>query len=140
MTYRTLAAADYEFGKKYEVILTNYLNKTETDTYDLYPGRYNPFDLFNTTTDVELKTRKVPKDQYPTTIFNATKLDHMIKNKTYMFYFLFKDGLFKWPYNKDQYFIGNAGTFARGVDENKPHCHIPIEHLEFVTDEITSQS
>ena len=57
-----------------------------------------------------------------------------------MFYFLFKDGCWKWPYNKEQYYIANAGTFARGVDENKAHVHIPIEHLEFVTDEITSQS
>ena len=139
MDFQTKQKIDYEYGKKYEVILTNYLNENEIDKYDLYPGKYNPFDLFNTTTDIELKTRKVYKDKYPTTIFNATKLEHMINDKTYIFYFLFKDGCWKWNFHKEQYFIKNAGTFARGIDENKPHCHIPIEHLQFVTNEITSQ-
>ena len=40
MNFKTHHARDYEYGKKYEVILTNYLNQNETDKYDLYPGRY----------------------------------------------------------------------------------------------------
>mgnify|MGYP003648210838 FL=1 len=36
MDFQTKQKLDYEYGKKYEVILTNYLNENEIDKYDLF--------------------------------------------------------------------------------------------------------
>lgn len=132
---------DYEFGRKYETILRDYLNKDllDKDKYELFKCKTYPFDLYNSKYICELKTRyNITKNKYPTTIFGASKLTKMEPDKNYVFYFLFTDGLYKWNFNKDQYFIAENGRTDRGRPEFKNHCNIPIKYLEFVTDEIHS--
>ena len=132
---------DYEYGRKYETILGDYLNKDLLDEnkYELFKSKTYPFDLYNNNYICELKTRyNITKDKYPTTIFGASKLTKMEPDKNYVFYFLFTDGLYKWDFNKDEYFIAENGRLDRGRPEFKDHCNIPIKYLQFVTDEIHS--
>ena len=130
---------DYEFGRKFETILRDYLNENDENKYELFKYKKNPFDLYNSEYICELKTRyNITKNKYPTTIFGASKLTEMEDDKKYVFYFIFTDGLYKWDYNKDQYYIAENGRTDRGRPEFKNHCNIPIKYLQFVTDEIHS--
>ena len=132
--------SDYEFGRKFETILKNYLNKKDTNKYELFEYKKYPFDLYNSEYICELKTRyNITKDTYPTTIFGASKLTKMKEDKKYVFYFIFTDGLYKWDYNPKEYYIAENGRRDRGRPEFKNHCNIPVKYLQFVTDEIHSK-
>tara|TARA_R100000329_G_scaffold151445_1_gene147605 strand:- start:2445 stop:2939 length:495 start_codon:yes stop_codon:yes gene_type:complete len=131
---------DYQFGRKYETIVMNYLNEKFNKSYQLNPERYGAYDFFNDKDHCELKTRKCTHNRYNTTIFGATKVDKMDKEKNNIFYFLFTDGLYRWLYNEKECFTDTNGRVDRGRPEFAQHINIPIEHLELVTEELSSSS
>ncbi len=127
--------SDYSFGRKNEIKVVKYLNENGGD-YKLYDDEKHEFDFYDGDVVCELKTRTCFLNTYRTTIFGQNKLDEMTPDKTYHFYFLFRDGLYKWDYNADEYFIDDNGRSDRGRNEYKPHCNIWINDLKLVSKEV----
>jgi len=104
------------------------------NTKDLYDDEYYPYDYEGLTTGItfELKSRRVKKYQYDTTIIPVNKIrDNQIPPQ--MFIFNFTDNCSYIEYDKEKfskYRIGNVSTTRFGkVDLPKPHYFIPVNHL-----------
>lgn len=80
----------------------------------------------------ELKSRRVVKDRYETTIIGVNKIEFAKKtDRKCIFLFLFLDGLYFYEYDKDdkRNKIERGGRIDRGFNEYKPYFHIPISSL-----------
>ena len=130
-------AADLLFGRGSE-----WNNKTTLETYlntNLRAlGTYDVFDFTNTnnTVYVELKSRRIRHDAYPTAIIGANKVDWCTDpSKTYWFAYAYADGIYIIKYDKELF-----DTYQR-IDEyqrgTRPDCAnnpkrvvlIPHQHL-----------
>ena len=102
--------------------------KMSTNTYSL-------FDYFSEKTLIELKTRKICKDYYKTTIIGINKITYAKKHhKTFNIYFVFKfsDGLYYIKYDMeifDKFQSEYKARQDRGKYENKKYCLIPVGNL-----------
>ena len=136
-------ASDKLMGNMNEKKVLKYLNeKTEfiNDNFKLHKNQWATIDFVNSNYVAELKSRRCYVRSYPDTMCGLNKIkyaeDHPEKNV--VFYFLYQDGLYKWDYNKDQYSIRGGGRNDRERDERKDYGYILIEHLELITNEISS--
>lgn len=101
---------------------------------------FDPFDFYGMKTVIELKSRNVCKDDFPTTMIGMNKIEmcetlYELQGKKIYFVFEFIDGLYYWRYNKEkvkQYSVEFSGTMKRGKDERKNHLMIPIEDLKMI--------
>jgi len=131
---------DLAFGlaKELEVVDLLKLNfDGETDiknTKDLYNDKYYPYDYEGLTTGItfELKSRRIKKYQYDTTILPVNKIrDNQIPPQ--LFVFNFTDICSFIEYDKEKfskYRIANVSTQRYGkIDLPTPHYYIPINHL-----------
>lgn len=108
-------------------------------------NQFNLFDFENLNFKVELKTREVERMKYKTTIVGYDKiekgLEFIEEGKRVIFYFGFKnDGLFKFELNDENYKdlkMSNVGCRFR--ENKKLHMEIPVELLEFVSNETPIQ-
>lgn len=80
---------------------------------------------------IELKTRRVKRNKYNTTIVGINKIRDakMYYELGYDVYFLFKfiDGLFEWKYQPERrYLIKRGGRCDRGKYEIKDYCHLYV--------------
>lgn len=141
MEYRSLAN-DLRFGLKQEdAILTRlkdnfcpmYGEVDFLNTKDLYKDPYYIYDFEGITnkTSIEMKSRRVKKRQYPTTIIPVSKVRNT--DTTQLFVFNFIDAVCYIEYSKevfDKFEIRNFTTERAGiVDMPKPHYCIPIGSL-----------
>lgn len=97
---------------------------------------YFVFDYECDTAYVELKSRRTPFNQFPTTIIGKNKLDsakeYSISGKKIYFVFSFPEGLFIWEYNTEQadkIRIDKCGRRDRGRNEIKDYGFIPLEYF-----------
>jgi len=131
-----LVKADFDYGiiseKKNIDILTDFFKtKLIKD-----PFRYAPFDFHNEEKSMylELKSRKINKNQYPTTIISQLKIDSIIKENiaTRKYYFVFKylDALCYIEYDKEVFkdFKVDDTYLQRGYKEKV--CYIPVNKLK----------
>ena len=111
-------------------------------------NKFNLFDFENLNFKVELKTREVERMKYKTTIVGYDKiekgLEFIKEGKRVIFYFGFKnDGLFKFELKEDNYLnlkISNVGCrWRKASGKEKLHIDIPVELLEFVSNETPIQ-
>ena len=128
-------ATDYNFGVNQEsmskINIERYLN-----TSLISRGGYSIFD-FDDGADlfVELKTRRIPHNKYPTAIIGANKIEIAKKNpdKTYWFVYKYQDGLFGIKYSEefDSYETRSYSRGDRNDYDNKPqNCYfIPTSAL-----------
>tara|TARA_R110000751_G_scaffold12138_1_gene41835 strand:- start:606 stop:1097 length:492 start_codon:yes stop_codon:yes gene_type:complete len=123
--------------KELEVIDMLKLNwEDEVDirnTKDIYGDDYYIYDFeAQSGTSWELKSRRIKKNQYSTTIVPVSKVRDTTKKQ--VFVFNFTDATCKIDYAKhlwDTFEIKNVTTFRLGkVDYPKPHYHIPVRLLE----------
>ena len=128
---------DYKCGLTNEKKVINYLNDNGHN-YKQYKNKCELFDFTDGRNICELKSRNNDYDKSPTTIFGQNKIENLQDDKIYWFYFLFKDGLYRWKFNKDEYTIKTNGRSDRGRNEYKPHCNVNIKYLSLVTKDITS--
>lgn len=142
MAYRSFKS-DYENGLSGEV-----LHKERIQTFfgmDLIKdtNKRSAFDFHNEakTTYVELKTRTINHDRWPTTVIGASKVEHARRglkddpSKRYYFVWAFKDGLFYLEYTEDGWKDFECGDFQRHHRLDKvevPHQHyfIPYSALQ----------
>jgi hypothetical protein len=106
-------------------------------------GRFAPFDYESPSHKIELKSRDLKYNKYPTTMVGYNKIE-LAKlespTKKVVFLFAFLDGLYEWEYN-DENFEAIGGMEAvksrtgyvkynnTNFNPNKPHLYIPIEKL-----------
>lgn len=134
--------SDKSFGlsKELEVIDMLKMNFCEIydeediqDTKTLYQDEFYPYDFEGSTnkTCFELKSRRVKKRQYPTTIIPVSKVRNTDKKQ--IFVFNFTDNCSYIEYNKelfDTFQIQHITTERFGiVDKPKPHFCIPVNLL-----------
>lgn len=84
-------------------------------------GLYDIFDYENENFMIELKTRRIKSTDYDDIMISLYKLQiaEITENKTSIFLWKMKDGLFMWRFNKKQFSIRMGGTCRRGKDERK---------------------
>lgn len=81
-------------------------------------------------TKYELKSRKINKSQYETTIIPASKLDNLDKG---VFIFKFLDGVFYIQYDKElfkNFVVADVYSDGRFGNPYRPHVHIPVNLLQ----------
>ena len=120
---------DYEFGHNQErllkPIIESVVGRVQTK------NRYCAYDFENETCIVELKSRKVNHDAYPSLMIGLNKLKTFDKNshKDAYVFFGFTDGVYYWNYNKQDVYNAVGGRTDRGKDERKLYGFIPRECL-----------
>ena len=128
---------DLEFGFKQEEILKPILEEYFGELNRL--PRYNPFDYENDSYLIELKSRNINHNQYPTTMVNYSKIlkTANLDKKRYIV-FNYMDGVYIWKVCKDEYTIGTGGRRDRGCNEYSTMAFIKKEHLirweDFITE------
>jgi hypothetical protein len=104
-------------------------------------GEYFEFDKYNDNFMIEIKTRRIIHNQYPTLIFGENKLrkgDELInQNPNLRIFYLWKcnDGIYGWEHRSTDYYVSQMGRYDRGrreVDDcvNIKQCNIkPLVNL-----------
>ena len=101
-------------------------------------GGYSPLDYTNEakTVWVELKTRRIKHDAYPTALIGANKVEFCkTPNASYYFVFSYNDGLWYIKYDKelfDSFHLEDGFERSWRPDaSNAPQriVHIPVNHL-----------
>jgi len=104
-------------------------------------GEYFEFDKYNDNFMIEIKTRRIIHNQYPTLIFGENKLrkgDELInQNPNLRIFYLWKcnDGIYGWEHRTTDYYVSQMGRYDRGrreVDDcvNIKQCNIkPLNKL-----------
>ena len=98
-------------------------------------GEYFEFDKYNDNYMIEIKTRRIIHNQYPTLIFGENKLrkgDELInQNPNLRIFYLWKcnDGIYGWEHRSTDYYVSQMGRYDRGrreVDDcvNIKQCNI----------------
>jgi hypothetical protein len=135
-------ANDRQLGLSSELKLIEFLNKENEDPFIKYENRFSLFDIYNSTTIAEIKTRRNRYMKYPSTMvgYNKVKVAEKDPSKLYRFYFIFTDGTYYWDYKEGDYEIRKAGRKDRGVGEYKDYCFIPINKLFLLSTAVQSVS
>jgi len=128
---------DLEFGTKNEEVIHSTLENVFKKSL-VRRGGYSTFDYDDGGTFyVELKTRRINHNAYPTSLIGANKVAIAANNPTkkYWFCFSYQDGLYGIEYNKELFNTFDHSTYMRGARDdcanNVQHCYfIPIEKLQ----------
>ena len=123
--------SDLEFGLNAEIILKNTLENEFGFLNQL--DKYNPFDYENDDYLIELKSRRINHNKYPTAMVNLSKiLKTNNSNKQRVIVFNYMDGLYKWIVD-DNYNAGIGGRNDRGLSEYSEMAYIDINNLTLIT-------
>ena len=111
-------------GEKYvfKLLKEIYDNVWRTKKYALY-------DFETPNIQFELKTRNCKSTTYNTTIIPMNKIKKRNKKKELVFIFKFKDGIFCWDFDEDEYEEDLGGRTDRGCNEIKQYAYIPVKYL-----------
>ena len=107
---------DLSFGKKSELSCKDKLDKFFA-TNLIHRGGFSTFDYDNgSNIFVELKTRRIPHNMYPTAIIGANKVQAASKNpdNTYWFVYQYSDGLYGIKYDKEKFSKFQHCEYSRG--------------------------
>ena len=135
---------DLSFGKDNEIRVKKRLERLFGPLEDT--GTMDEFDFKNDGFYIELKTRRVTKTKYPTTMVGENKVikgfEHQMAGKRVFFVFDFVDCMCIWELNRDEYHVKHGGRWDRGTPEIKSYCYIPTKYLLEVkedADKITAE-
>ena len=118
---------DLNFGFKSEeqihVILEEEFGKLLRSSKHPEMGKYYEFDKYNEDYFIEVKTRRIKHNQYPSLFFGNNKLikgDELLKkNPNLRIFYLWRcnDGIYGWEHKSSEYTIEKRGRCDRGKDE-----------------------
>ena len=118
---------DLNFGFKNEeqihVILEEEFGKLLRSSKNPEMGKYYEFDKYNEDYFIEVKTRRIKHNQYPSLFFGNNKLikgDELLKkNPNLRIFYLWRcnDGIYGWEHKSSEYTIEKRGRCDRGKDE-----------------------
>jgi len=119
---------EYEYGLAKELLLKPVL--------EAFCGKelqgnkqFDTFDFVGEGITIELKSRKNPYNQYPTTIVGMNKIEEIKVGERVYFFFNFTDGLYYWEYKENNYRVLMIQRRDRRYIPAKPHLSIPITDL-----------
>lgn len=137
--------ADLKFGSKSEndihEILEQVFGKLSNTKDNKEMGEYYEFDKYNENYMIEIKTRRIIHNQYPTLIFGENKLrkgdELRNENPNLRIFYLWKcnDGIYGWEHRSTEYYVSQMGRYDRGRREvdncvNIKQCNIkPLVNL-----------
>ena len=120
--------SDMKFGFNQEEVLKPKLEEKYGELITL--EKYSTFDYENDEYLIELKSRRINHDKHPTAMVNYSKiLKTKDSPKTRVIVFNYRDGLYEWVVNKDEYTLGTGGRCDRGCEEYYTMAYVPTEHL-----------
>lgn len=137
--YKILKERDLNFGSKSEKdsheILENIFGKLLNTKDNPDMGKYFEFDKYNEKYYIEIKTRKIRHNQYPTLIFGKNKLlkgdEILSQTPDVRIFYLWRcnDGIYGWEHRSTDYYVSQMGRWDRGrreVDDcvNIEQCNI----------------
>jgi len=135
---------DLSFGKDNEIRVKRRLECLFGPLQDTKP--MDEFDFKNDGFYIELKTRRVTKNKYPSTMVGENKVvkgfELQMAGFRVFFVFDFVDCMCIWELNRDEYHVKHGGRCDRGVPEIKSYCYIPTKYLLEVkedADKITAE-
>jgi len=118
---------DLNFGFKSEeeihVILEEEFGTLLRSSKNPEMGKYYEFDKYNEDYFIEVKTRRIKHNQYPSLFFGNNKLikgDELLKkNPNLRIFYLWRcnDGIYGWEHKSSEYTIEKRGRCDRGKDE-----------------------
>jgi hypothetical protein len=124
---------DYVFGRKAEedilgTIRTFFSDPTITPSTD----KYDRYDFTGAGRKYELKTRRLTRERFATTMLPLGKL--LSENpEGNIFLFQYTDGLYYIPYNAEQFSNFNVAPYCRqdrmGYDTEQDYIYIPVNLL-----------
>jgi hypothetical protein len=134
---KTKLNRDLHFGLKSEELVIQKLQIRFGDLIKL--DKYNNFDFKGDKIYIELKTRRINHNKYPSLMFSKRKLDKGLELYTdegaeILFLFMCLDGLYGWYYINDDeisdnYEIKTGGRKDRGIVELEDMVHIKTRDL-----------
>jgi hypothetical protein len=98
----------------------------------VHRGGYSTFDYDDgATLFVELKSRRIPHNKYPTAIIGANKVETAEKNPTrrYWFCYAYEDGMYGIQYNKELFDTFEHTDYTRG---DRPDYHNNAQSCYFI--------
>ena len=123
--------ADLSFGQDNEIRVHQRLERLFGPLQTT--EQMDEFDFKNDTFIIELKSRRVTKDKYPSTMVGENKVikgfEYQVAGKRVFFAFDFVDCLCLWELNRDEYHVKHGGRWDRGKPEIKSYCYIPTKYL-----------
>jgi len=118
---------DLNFGFKSEEeihsILEQEFGKLLRSSKNPEMGKYYEFDKYNEDYFIEVKTRRIKHDQYPSLFFGNNKYqkgEELLKKSPHLrIFYLWKcnDGIYGWEHKSSDYTIEKRGRCDRGKDE-----------------------
>ena len=125
--YKSMKNNDLSFGSISESIIHQDLENifgTLLNTKDnSNMGKFYEFDKYNDKYYIEIKTRRIRHNQYPTLIFGKNKLlkgDEIISNNPDIrIFYLWRcnDGIYGWEHRSSDFYISQMGRWDRGKRE-----------------------
>jgi hypothetical protein len=124
---------DYEFGRSAEVSILDTIRRFFNDT-TITPStdKYSRYDYTGATAKYELKTRRLTRNRFATTMLPLGKL--LAENPTgNIFLFKYTDGLFYIPYDQETFSNFTIAPYCRqdrvGFDVEQDYIYIPVNLL-----------
>ena len=136
--------ADLSFGQDNEIRVKQRLERLfgPLETTE----KMDEFDFKNDSFIIELKSRRVTKNKYPSTMVGENKVikgfEYQVAGRRVFFVFDFVDCMCLWELNRDEYHVKHGGRWDRGKAEIKSYCYIPTKYLLQVkedADKITAE-
>ena len=129
-------------GDRNESRLFPIIRELYGDDLNKIDGKFAPFDYQSPTKLIELKSRNLKYNKYPTTMvgYNKIELARKERDRKVLFLFAFLDGLYEWEYTDDNFeSIGGMSAVKdmagyikynnTNFNPNKTHLYIPIDKL-----------
>tara|TARA_R100000231_G_scaffold37543_1_gene32923 strand:- start:5670 stop:6080 length:411 start_codon:yes stop_codon:yes gene_type:complete len=130
--YKKKFSDDEKLGDEGERILKPIIEKMfNTEFYFTEKKHYFDFIDIDDKIYIELKTRRIKHNQYPTLYFSYAKKKFIDRNPYYDYYIFFKclDGIFYFKYDEYKIFTSYGGRKDRGKDEYKKVCNVYTKYL-----------
>lgn len=126
---------DISFGLAKEKSILPIIKTRFGDDITKHPDKYSLYDFSNNNTLIELKSRNIRHNQYPTALIGANKIDFFYKqikenNKKVILLYSYTDGIFYVEYTGNEDWKNDRiCRYGRGVAEPSVVYHIPYTSL-----------
>jgi hypothetical protein len=143
---------DLRWGNENEIKVLAYLNGTKKfrNTLQKTTNTYDTYDFVNHKYTCELKSRRVPHNEYVSAMCGINKVEDFAKGKypkhKLRMYWLFTDGLYYWDFKKNncldyennEWYSAMGGRFDRGYREECMCCYVWSKYLKKATSKVKS--
>ena len=125
---------DYIYGTTNQKRVLPLLKSYFSEDIKEFPSRWSKYDFRSENALFELKSRKIKKNQYKTTLLTCNKVVSNNEGKALNFVFDFKDELCYIPYDKETFSTFEKRMYSRvnEAKDEKEYYFIPIDCLKTI--------